>query len=96
MTGNLSAIVRVKTKTGVRKWVILGGDAAHCNLFTYWPEAPFGKMPLALFPSGCLHECGEEARETIRWIAECKRNERSNVFVWYAHGEFLEGLWELV
>ncbi|PMD46144.1 hypothetical protein L207DRAFT_450401 [Hyaloscypha variabilis F] len=95
MQGNLAALCRVRTKTQEWKWVLLGGDCAHCNLFTYWPDVPFGKMPVELFPSGTLHECGDTARETIQRIAECKRNEGSNLFVWYAHGDFLEGLWEL-
>lgn len=105
MPGNLAALCRVKLNPEARskegeggrgwKWVLLAGDCAHCNLFTYWPEAPFGKMPRELFPSGCLHEDGEKARETIRWIGECKRNEGERVLVWYAHGDFLEGLWEI-
>ena len=94
MEGNLAALARVKTMLGAPKWVLLGGDCAHCNLFTYWPDAPFGKMPKELFQSGSLHECSETARETIRKIAECKSNEGNNLCVWYAHGDFLEGLWE--
>ncbi|PVH73070.1 metallo-beta-lactamase superfamily protein [Cadophora sp. DSE1049] len=95
MVGNLAALARVKTKKGQWKWVLLGGDCAHCNLFTYWPDAPFGKMPKALFPSGSLHECEATARKTIARIAECKENEGNDLFVWYAHGDFLEGAWEL-
>ena len=95
MCGNLAALARVRTKAGGWKWIMLGGDCAHCNLFTYWPDAPFGKMPVSLFPSGSLHESGEEAREMIRRIAECKRNEGSEALIWYAHGDFLEGFWEL-
>jgi glyoxylase-like metal-dependent hydrolase (beta-lactamase superfamily II) len=94
MPGNLAALMRVKTKRGEGKWVLLGGDCAHCNLFTYWPEAPFGRIPEKLFPSGCLHEEPAEAREMIQRIAECKRLEGSEVMVWFAHGEFLEGIWE--
>lgn len=77
------------------KWVILGGDCAPCNIFTYWPETPFGKMPRELFPSGTLHECTKGARDVISRIAECKRNEGEKVLVWYAHGEFLEGVWDV-
>jgi hypothetical protein len=95
MQGNLAGLARVRTKTQEWKWVLLGGDCAHCNLFTYWPDMPFGKMPVELFPNGTLHECGDTARETIQRIADCKRNEGSNLFVWYAHGDFLEGFWEL-
>ncbi|KAH7378873.1 metallo-beta-lactamase superfamily protein [Cadophora sp. MPI-SDFR-AT-0126] len=95
MQGNLAALARVKTKKGQWKWVLLGGDCAHCNLFTYWPDAPFGKMPKALFPSGCLHESAETARRTIERIAECKRNEGNDLLVSYAHSDFLEGFWEL-
>jgi hypothetical protein len=95
MQGNLAGLARVKTKAEEWKWVLLGGDCAHCNLFTYWPNTPFGKMPVELFPSRCLHECGEKARETIQRIAECKKNEGSDLFVWYAHGDVLEGFWEL-
>jgi glyoxylase-like metal-dependent hydrolase (beta-lactamase superfamily II) len=95
MQGNLAGLGRVKTNAEVWKWVLLGGDCAHCNLFTYWPDMPFGKMPVELFPNGSLHECGKTARETIQRIAECKRNEGSDLYVWYAHGDFLEGLWEL-
>ena len=85
----------MKTKVGEWKWVLLGGDCAHCDIFTYWPDAPFGKMPVELFPSGSLHECTETARDTIKRIGECKRNEGSGLLVWYAHGIFMEGLWEL-
>jgi glyoxylase-like metal-dependent hydrolase (beta-lactamase superfamily II) len=96
MPGNLAGLARVRTReTGKWKWVLLGGDCAHCNLFTYCPEAPFGRVPEALFPSGTLHECNEEAREVIRRIAECKRKEGDGLFVWYAHGDILEGAWEL-
>ncbi|KAH8585289.1 metallo-beta-lactamase superfamily protein [Bisporella sp. PMI_857] len=95
MPGNLAALIRVKTKHGEERWVLLGGDCAHCNLFTYWPEAPFGRMPEKLFPSGCLHEDPVKARETIQRIAECKRIEGRGLMVWFAHGEFLEGLWDL-
>jgi hypothetical protein len=95
MEGNLAGLCRIKTKSGKWKWVLLGGDCAHCNLFTYWPDAPFGEMPKSLFPSGSLHEYGEVARTTIGWIAEAKKNEGSGLFVWYAHGEMLEGAWEL-
>jgi glyoxylase-like metal-dependent hydrolase (beta-lactamase superfamily II) len=95
MEGNIAALARVKTKLGVAKWVLLGGDCAHCNLFTYWPNTPFGNIPKGLFPSGSLHEHGEMARKTIQKIAECKRNEGNNLLVWYAHGDFLEGFWEL-
>ncbi|KAF8849288.1 hypothetical protein BDZ45DRAFT_810083 [Acephala macrosclerotiorum] len=93
--GNLAALAGVKTKKGEWRWVLLGGDCAHCNLFTYWLDAPFGKMPKALFPSGSLHECGAMARKTIARIAECKGSEGSDLFVWYAHGDFLKGAWEL-
>lgn len=93
--GNMAALCRVRTKSGRNKWVLLGGDCAHCNLYTYWPEAPFGVMPTHLFKSGTLHECKDEARDIIRKIAECKRAEGEDLLVWYAHGDFLEGLWEL-
>ncbi|KIN06830.1 hypothetical protein OIDMADRAFT_109913 [Oidiodendron maius Zn] len=95
MEENLAALARVKTKYSKMKWVLLGGDCAHSNIFTYWPNAPFGSMPVKFFPSGTLHECRETARETILRIAECKKNEDRDLFVWYAHGDFLEGLWEL-
>ena len=95
MTGNIAALARVRTKTKSTKWILLGGDCAHCNVFTYWPDAPFGKMPKELFPSGSLHECGNIARETIRRIAEIKTDLGNDFLVWYAHSDFLEGLWEL-
>ena len=96
MQGNLAGLARVRTRERREwKWVLLGGDCAHCNLFTFCPEAPFGRMPENLFPSGTLHEDKEEAREVIRRIAECKRREGDGLFVWYAHGDFLEGAWEL-
>ena len=41
MPGNLAALALVRTKAGQSKYVILGGDCGHCNLFTYWPDAPF-------------------------------------------------------
>jgi len=95
MQGNLAALGKVYTKYGRVKWIFLGGDCAHCNVFTYWPDAPFGRVPEKLFPSGTLHECQNNARETIHRIAKCKRNEGEDLFVWYAHGDFLEGAWEL-
>jgi hypothetical protein len=95
MTGNLAALARIKTKPGSFKYLLLGGDCAHGNTFTYWPEAPFGRMPKALFPSGCLHEDAESAREMIRKIAECKNELGEGLLVWWAHAEVLEGAWEL-
>jgi hypothetical protein len=95
MQGNLAGLGRVKTKAEIWKWVLLERDCAHCNLFTYWPDVLFGKMPAELFPNGSLYECRETARETIQTIAQCKGNEGSNLYVWYAHGDFSEGLWEL-
>ncbi|CAK7233164.1 hypothetical protein SEUCBS140593_008511 [Sporothrix eucalyptigena] len=96
MEGNIAALCRVQMReTKKSKWVMLGGDCAHCNMFTYWPLAPFGKMPKAFFPSGTLHCDAHEARETIKKIALCKEQEGNDLLVWYAHAEFLEGAWEL-
>jgi hypothetical protein len=41
-----------------------------------------------LSSNGSLHEDSEAARDIVEKIAECKRNEGSDLFVWYAHGEF--------
>ncbi|KAK5991690.1 Cytochrome P450 monooxygenase mpaDE'-like protein [Cladobotryum mycophilum] len=94
LPGNLAALARVCDSQGRKKWVFLGGDCAHCNLFTYWPSMPFGRIPSALMEHGTLHHDPAEARLTIQKISQCKMQLGEDFLVWYAHSELLEGQWE--
>ncbi|KAH6951348.1 metallo-beta-lactamase superfamily protein [Fusarium avenaceum] len=96
LQGNLALLTRVNGTDGTRKWLFLGGDCAACNIFTYWPEAPFGLMPAGTMDHATLHENEDEARSTIRLISECKKDVGQDFLVWYAHSEMLEGFWEVV
>ncbi|KAL6248802.1 hypothetical protein RBB50_003865 [Rhinocladiella similis] len=91
--GNIAALARMKNKAGETKWAFLGGDCFHCHHFVYYPEAPFGKG-VSVVPTNTFHENMEEAREIIRQTAELKKGEGNNAFIWIAHCDSLEGVWE--
>lgn len=73
LQGNLALLTRVNGTDGTRKWLFLGGDCAG-NVFTYWPEAPFGLMSAGTMDRATLHENEDEARSTIRLISECEKD----------------------
>ncbi|KAM3548220.1 hypothetical protein ARSEF4850_009539 [Beauveria asiatica] len=91
--GNLAALVRTKNRNGERRWVVLGGDCMHCYDLLHYPEAPFGKG-ISVTESGTLHEDEPAARETIRKIASLRKAYDGELFVWPAHVDCLEGVWE--
>lgn len=92
--GNLAALARTKTKSGELRWVLMGGDCFHCYWFVHYPHAPFGKG-VRVTSTDSFHENEEEAREFIVQVAKLKEVEKDNVLVWLAHGETLEGVWQL-
>lgn len=91
--GNLAALVRTQNRDRERRWIVLGGDCLHCYHLVHHPEAPFGKG-LPINTSGTLHADVDEARNTIRKISSMKKAYGDQLFVWPAHDNLLEGLWE--
>ena len=88
------ALVRTRNKHGERRWVMLAGDSIHHSHLVHFPEAPFGDG-LTITQSGTLHEDEAQARDVIRRLAALKDAYGSELFVWPAHGDVLEGIWEL-
>lgn len=92
--GNLAALARTKNKDGRTKWAFLGGDCFHCAHFVHHPEAPFGKG-VKVTPTDTFHEDDGPAREIIRQVAQMKLAEGEDAWIWPAHVDSLEGVWEL-
>lgn len=91
--GNLIALVRTKNKLGQRRWVVLAGDASHSYHLLRYPNAPFGDG-LPLNASGTMHEDPAEARKVLHKLYEIKEAYGDEMFIWPAHVDALEGIWE--
>lgn len=94
LPGNLAGLARVRTADGRNKMILLGGDCAHCNTFTSWPTAPFGSGLMKTLGHSSFHKDTNAARSTIGKIADLKKIGGEDLLVWYAHSEYLEGLWD--
>lgn len=66
----------------------------HLYHFLHFPDAPFGDG-IEVMPTGMLHADVKEARKVIESVSSLKTVYGSELFVWPAHVENLEGIWEL-
>lgn len=91
--GHLVALARTKNKAGQTRWALLAADAMHCYHLLHYPRAPFGRG-LPLNDNGTFHEDEARARRDIENIAQLKEAYGNELFVWPAHVDTLEGIWE--
>ncbi|PHH81347.1 hypothetical protein CDD83_3610 [Cordyceps sp. RAO-2017] len=91
--GHLMALARTRNRAGQRRWALMAADAAHCYHLVQYPAAPFGDG-LPVTKTGSLHEDEATARRVIEAIAALKDAYGPELFVWPAHVDALEGIWE--
>ncbi|RCI08847.1 hypothetical protein L249_4802 [Ophiocordyceps polyrhachis-furcata BCC 54312] len=91
--GHMVALARTRNKAGERRFVLLAADALHCYHLLHYPAAPFGKG-LPLNKTGTIHEDVDVARRDLENIAAVQEAYGKELFVWPAHVDSLEGIWE--